>query len=97
VTRRQRCYVVVAQRSGKVWMLHAIGVCGAFSQARRLADAEQQIREAIASVLHVSETSFLVDVDVRGRLTLPRPPVAHARSGRLGRFRWKPAPPWQSL
>lgn len=70
--RRRRRYDVIAQRSGKGWALTAVAVRGALSHARRLADAEVKIREAIASVLRVPEESFVVDVDVRGRLSRPK-------------------------
>ena len=80
VMRRKRRYEVIAERSGRGWALSAVGVRGALSKARRLVDAELKIREAIASVLQVSQESFDVEVDVRGRLSRPRRALTRTRA-----------------
>jgi 2C-methyl-D-erythritol 2,4-cyclodiphosphate synthase len=86
---RRRCrYHVVAERSAQGWSLVAVGVRGALSHARRLTDAERSIRSAIASVLGVPEESFDVEVDVRGRLSRPRPTMPRNRPRLLTRLRW---------
>jgi 2C-methyl-D-erythritol 2,4-cyclodiphosphate synthase len=65
----RRRYQVIAERSGRGWALAAVGVRGVLTRSRRLTDAEREMRAAIASVLHVPEESFDVEVDIRGRLT----------------------------
>jgi predicted RNase H-like HicB family nuclease len=53
---------VKAERVGDWWLLTCADAPGAVSQVRRLADAEEHAREAIAFVLDVSEDSFEVAV-----------------------------------
>lgn len=51
-------YEVEAARSGSWWALRVPAIPGVHSQVRRLADAGDMIREAIAMGLEVSEDSF---------------------------------------
>lgn len=58
-------YRITATRSGDWWSLASPDVPGAFSQCRRLSQAEDVMRDAIAGVLDVAEDSFTVERDVR--------------------------------
>jgi len=53
---------VKAERVGDRWLLTSADAPGAVSRVRRLADAEEHAREAIAFVLGVSGDSFEVAV-----------------------------------
>jgi predicted RNase H-like HicB family nuclease len=57
-------YTVRAQRDGKWWVLTAPDVDGAVAQARRLDQAPDEIRSAIAMLLDVPETDVEVVLDV---------------------------------
>lgn len=57
-----KTYTVRAQRSGKWWALEVLEVPGAFSQVRRLDQAEAMARDAIATMLNVDAASFAVEV-----------------------------------
>ncbi|HEY1827634.1 MAG TPA: hypothetical protein VGF87_06405 [Acidimicrobiales bacterium] len=57
------CYTVVATRDGKWWSLEVAEVPGVFSQARRLDQAEEMARDALALFLDVAPDSFEVKVD----------------------------------
>ncbi len=59
-------YVVNARRTGDWWALEVPGVPGAFSQCKRLDQAADLAREAIALVLDVPEGA--IDVDVQPQL-----------------------------
>lgn len=60
-------YKVTAQRSGNWWALEAPGVRGAFSQVRRLDQAQEAMVDAISGVLGADPS----DVDVEVRAVLP--------------------------
>lgn len=62
-------YKVTATREEGWWVLEAPEVSGVFSQSRRLDQAEDMARDAIASMLDVPEDSFDVVVEPR----LPEP------------------------
>lgn len=55
-------YRVDAARHGGWWLLTSPDVPGAVSQVRRLAAAEEHVREAIAFVLDVGQASFDLNV-----------------------------------
>lgn len=57
MTARKR-YTAVCERSGDWWAIHVPEAPGAFSQVRRLADAEAMARDAIAMLEGVPEDSF---------------------------------------
>ncbi len=59
-------YTAVCTRSDGWWAIEVPGVRGAFSQARRLEQAEEMARESIALLLDVPQDSF--DVTVRPKL-----------------------------
>lgn len=54
----RRCYTATARRDGKWWLIQAPEVEAAFTQVKRLDQAEAMIREAIALLLDVPEDSF---------------------------------------
>jgi predicted RNase H-like HicB family nuclease len=56
-------YTVTAERSGQWWALQCVEVPGAVSQVRRLDQAEDMMREAIAWVAGVPEDSIEIDVE----------------------------------
>lgn len=53
-------YSVVARREGRLWSLEVAAVPGALSMVRRLDQAEEHIREAIAYVLDIPADSFAI-------------------------------------
>jgi hypothetical protein len=53
-------YAVRARRVGKWWALDVDGVAGAHTQVRRIDQAEEMAREAIAGVLDIAPDSFEV-------------------------------------
>jgi len=55
-------YTVRARRVGNWWALDVDGVRGAHTQVRRIAQAEEMAREAIAGVLDVAVNAFEVVV-----------------------------------
>ncbi|MEO6713447.1 MAG: hypothetical protein ABIM89_08480 [Mycobacteriales bacterium] len=55
-------YEVRAERDGDWWLLSVPAVRGAVSQARRVSDVDDYIRDAIAYVLGVSVDSFDITV-----------------------------------
>jgi DNA-directed RNA polymerase specialized sigma24 family protein len=55
-------YTVRAERRDDWWLLTVPAAPGAFSQVRRLSEAEEHAREAISFVLDVAPDSFDVDV-----------------------------------
>src|SRR3989304_9392859 len=55
-------YVVRARRFGNWWALDVEGVSGAHTQVRRIDQAEEMAREAIAGVLDIAPTAFEVVV-----------------------------------
>ncbi len=59
----KKTYAIDVRRSGRWWAIAVPELRGVFSQARRLADVEPMVRDAIAAVLDVSPRSF--DVVVR--------------------------------
>jgi hypothetical protein len=56
--KKRKTYEVMARRSGGWWALEVTGVPRAVSQARRLDQADEMIREALSMVLDVPEDSF---------------------------------------
>ena len=57
-----RRYTVRARRSGHWWALDVVGVRGAHTQVRRIDQAEDMAREAIAGVLDIPPASFTIVV-----------------------------------
>ena len=55
-------YTIRARRSGRWWALDAEGLRGVHTQVRRIDQAEDMARDAIASVLDVTPDSFEVTV-----------------------------------
>lgn len=55
-------YTVRADRADGWWLLTVPEAPGAFSQVRRLSEAEEHVREAIAFVLDVAADSFYVTI-----------------------------------
>ena len=55
-------YTVRARRFGNWWALDVEGVHGAHTQVRRIDQAEEMAREAIAGVLDIAPTAFEVVV-----------------------------------
>ena len=55
-------YTVRARRSGKWWALDAEGLRGVHTQVRRIDQAEDMARDAIAGVLDIAPDSFEVVV-----------------------------------
>lgn len=55
-------YTVRARRVGGWWALDVEGVRGAHTQVRRIDQAEEMAREAIAGILDVAQTAFEVVV-----------------------------------
>jgi hypothetical protein len=55
-------YTVLARRVGNWWALDVEGVHGAHTQVRRIDQAEEMAREAIAGVLDIAPTAFEVVV-----------------------------------
>jgi predicted RNase H-like HicB family nuclease len=58
-------YEVRAERSGKWWALSVPQLPGAFSQVRRLDQAESMARDLIATFLDVAPASFDITVDAK--------------------------------
>ncbi|MCL2482601.1 MAG: hypothetical protein FWF43_04130 [Propionibacteriaceae bacterium] len=58
-----RTVTVTAERSGKWWVLES-QEAGAVSQCRSLAQADAEMREAIAYQLGLAEDEFAIDVEV---------------------------------
>jgi hypothetical protein len=56
--KTRKTYEVIARRSGGWWALEVTGVPRAVSQARRLDQADEMIRDALSMVLDVPEDSF---------------------------------------
>jgi predicted RNase H-like HicB family nuclease len=56
-------YRVTAERDGKFWLLRVPELPGVFTQVRRLEQAADMIRDAIALVFDVPADSFDVDVE----------------------------------
>ena len=56
-------YRVTAERDGKFWLLRVPELPGIFTQVRRLQQAHDMIRDAIALMLDVSADTFEVDVE----------------------------------
>ena len=72
---------VIATHAGDWWALEVPGVPGAFSQARRLDQAEDAAREAIALLLDVPADT--VEVEVEARIEGPSGELLHvARDAR---------------
>lgn len=65
-------YIVRARRIGRWWALDVEGVPGAHTQVRRIDQAEDMAREAIAGVLDIPPASFVI-------LVAPEVP-AHVRT-----------------
>lgn len=59
-----RTYTVRAQRDGKWWVLSVPDVPGAVAQVRRLDQASEEIRSAIAMILEVAEAGVEIELDV---------------------------------
>lgn len=57
-------YEVVAQRDGRYWFLRVAELPGLFSQVRRLDQADEMARDAIAAFLDIAPGSFEVSVVV---------------------------------
>jgi len=55
-------YVVRARRIGSWWALDVEGVSGAHTQVRRIDQADEMARDAIAGILGVARDSFEVQV-----------------------------------
>jgi len=62
VTSRTR-YKAQATREGQWWVISVPGVRGVHTQARRLGQIEETVREALALVLEVDPGSFDIDYD----------------------------------
>jgi hypothetical protein len=60
VVARLKQYTVRARRIGNWWALDVEGVPGAHTQVRRIDQAEEMAREAIAGVLDVAPASFAI-------------------------------------
>ncbi|MEU0603936.1 type II toxin-antitoxin system HicB family antitoxin [Streptomyces sp. NPDC006393] len=56
-------YRVVARRTGDWWALEVPDLPGVFSQAKRLEQADEAVREAIAVMLDVEPDTFNVSVE----------------------------------
>lgn len=56
-------YRVTAERDGRFWFLRVAELPGVFTQVRRLEQAPEMIRDAIALMLDVPADSFDVDVE----------------------------------
>ena len=56
-------YRVTAERDGKFWLLRVPELPGIFTQVRRLEQAPDMIRDAIALMLNVAAETFDVDVE----------------------------------
>ncbi len=56
-------YVVTAERDGKFWFLRVPELPGVFTQVRRLEQAPEMVRDAIALMLDVPADTFDVDVE----------------------------------
>lgn len=56
-------YRAVAERDGSWWAIRVPDLRGVYSQARRLADVEAMVRDAIALVLDVAPDTFDVSVE----------------------------------
>ena len=56
-------YRVTAERDGKFWLLRVPELPGVFTQVRRLEQAPDMIRDAIALMLNVPVETFDVDVE----------------------------------
>ncbi len=69
-------YRVVAERDGKWWGLEVPEIPGTFSQARRLDQVEETIRDAISLMLEVAKDSFDLEIDVQ----LPQDELAQLRA-----------------
>jgi hypothetical protein len=61
MTEGQR-YRVKARRNGEWWALIVPGVPGAFTEVRRLDQAQPTIREVISRLLEVPQDSFDVEI-----------------------------------
>jgi hypothetical protein len=55
-----KSYTVRARRIGHWWALDVVGVRGAHTQVRRIDQAEEMAREAIAGVLDIPPASFAI-------------------------------------
>ena len=78
-----RTYAVRAQRDGKWWVITAAGVPGAVAQARRLDQAPDEIRTAIAMVLGVPDDQVAVELEVE----LPGAELTRLRDARAAQLR----------
>jgi predicted RNase H-like HicB family nuclease len=56
-------YRVTAERDGRFWFLRVPELPGVFTQVRRLEQADEMIRDAIALMLDVPAATFDVDVE----------------------------------
>lgn len=56
-------YRVTAERDGKFWLLRVPDLPGVFTQTRRLEQAPDMIRDAIALMLNVAAETFDVEVE----------------------------------
>ncbi len=62
---QRRSYEVLAERDGRYWFLRVAQLPGVFSQVRRLDQADEMARDAIAAFLDIAPDSVEVTVVAR--------------------------------
>jgi len=62
-------YDVEITRSGKWWAIEVPDLPGTYTQAKRIDQVEETVREAIALMNNVNETSFDIEIHVSAEVT----------------------------